>query len=139
MLKDIEQNEVKNIAVAAIFELNPETAVMVWNVYLINYSTEKLEGVIVSSHGWGMINGEEKKTSLLRHFLKEVEPLSYVKIEPIQEDVFGLNSQYWFSAFINGQMIDHKFIFKANQINEENTELISLINQKGIIIYSDNN
>lgn len=139
MLKDIEQNEVKNIAVAAIYELNPETAVMVWNVYLINYSSDKLESVIVSSHGWGTINGEEKKTSLLRHFLKEVEPMTYVKIEPIQEDVFGLNSQYWFSAFKNGNMIDHKFIFKANQINAAETELVSLINQQGIILYSDSN
>ncbi len=136
MLKDIKSTEIKDIAVAVIHELNPETSVMVWNVYLLNYSNQLLEGVIVSSHGWGNINGEEKKTSQLRHFLKEIEPLSYSKIEPITEDVFGLNNQYWFSGFINGQMIDHKFIFEPNCIHENKTELISLINQKGIIIYS---
>ena len=80
MLKDIETEGIKDIAVAAILELNPETSMMVWNVYLINYSKNLLEGVIVSSHGWGTINGEEKKTSQLRHFLKEVEPISYKKI-----------------------------------------------------------
>ncbi len=136
MLKDIEKKEVKNIAVAAIHELNPDTSVMVWNVYLINYSNNLLEGVIVSSHGWGTIEGEEKKTSQLRHFLKELEPISYKKIEPITEDVFGLNNQYWFSGFIEGNMVDYKFIFEANSINENNTELISLINQKGVIVYS---
>lgn len=136
MLKDIEKKEVKNIAVAAIHELNPDTSVMVWNVYLINYSNNLLEGVIVSSHGWGTIEGEEKKTSQLRHFLKELEPISYKKIEPITEDVFGLNNQYWFSGFIEGNMVDYKFIFEANSINENKTELISLINQKGVIVYS---
>ena len=90
MLKDIETESIKDIAVAAVHELNIESNAMVWNVYLINYSTNLLEGVIVSSHGWGSIHGEEKKTSQLRHFLKEVEPISYKKIEPITEDVFGL-------------------------------------------------
>jgi hypothetical protein len=136
MLKDIETEGIKDIAVAAILELNPETSMMVWNVYLINYSKNLLEGVIVSSHGWGTINGEEKKTSQLRHFLKEVEPISYKKIEPITEDVFGLNNQYWFSGFMDGKMVDYKFIFDANSINEKNTELISLINQKGVIVNS---
>jgi hypothetical protein len=79
MLKDIETEGIKDIAVAAILELNPETTMMVWNVYLINYSKNLLEGVIVSSHGWGIIEGEEKKTSQLRHFLKEVESISYKK------------------------------------------------------------
>ncbi|MFY8108123.1 MAG: hypothetical protein ACOVO9_03990, partial [Bacteroidia bacterium] len=82
MLKDIETEGIKDIAVAAVHELNPETSMMVWNVYLINFSKNLLDGVIVSSHGWGTINGEEKKTSQLRHFLKEVEPISYKKIEP---------------------------------------------------------
>ena len=136
MLKDIETEGIKDIAVAAIHELNTETSMMVWNVYLINYSKNLLEGAIVSSHGWGTINGEEKKTSQLRHFLKEVEPISYKKIEPITEDVFGLNNQYWFSAFIDGKMVDYKFIFEANSINENNIELISLINQKGVIVNS---
>ncbi len=137
MLKDIEKKEVNNIAVATIHELNPDTSLMVWNVYLINYSNNLLEGVIVSSHGWGTIEGEEKKTSQLRHFLKEVEPISYKKIEPITEDVFGLNNQYWFSGFIEGNMVDYKFIFEANSINENKTELISLINQNGVIVYSN--
>jgi hypothetical protein len=136
MLKDIETEGIKDIAVAAVLELNPETSMMVWNVYLINYSKNLFEGVIVSSHGWGIIEGEEKKTSQLRHFLKEVEPISYKKIEPITEDVFGLNNQYWFSGFIDGKMVDFKFIFEANSINQNNTELISLINQKGVIVYS---
>lgn len=136
MLKDIETNSCKDIAIAVIHEINPETSAMVWNVYLINYSKHILENVIVSSNGWGMINGEEKQTSKIRHFLHTIEPMSYAKIEPIQEDVFALNNQYWFSAFIDGKMVDHKFIFNAGEINESAVEMVSLIQRKGVVIIS---
>ena len=137
MLKDIEQIELPTIAIAAIQEPN-EQEELVWNVYFINYSAVELSGVLVSSKGWGMIDNEEKETSVLRHFLDKVEAMSYVKVEAIQEDVFVLYNQYWLSAYANNQMIDYKFIFEPNSISAENAELVSLVNQKGIILYAEN-
>jgi hypothetical protein len=137
MLKDIEQIEMPAIAIAAIQELNDQE-VLVWNVYFINYSALELSGVLVSSKGWGMINNEEKETSVLRHFLDKVEAMSYVKVEAIQEEVFVLHNQYWLSAYANNQMIDYKFIFAPNSISSENAELVSLINQKGVVLYAQN-
>jgi len=137
MLKDIEQIELPTIAIAAIQEPN-EQEELVWNVYFINYSAVELSGVLVSSKGWGMIDNEEKETSVLRHFLDKVEAMSYVKVEAIQEDVFVLYNQYWISAYANNQMIDYKFIFVPNSISAENAELVSLVNQKGIILYAEN-
>jgi len=137
MLKDIEQIELPTIAIAAIQEPNDQEE-LVWNVYFINYSAIELSGVLVSSKGWGMIDNEEKETSVLRHFLDKVEAMSYVKVEAIQEDVFVLYNQYWLSAYANNQMIDYKFIFEPNSISSENAELVSLINQKGIILFAEN-
>ena len=137
MLKDIEQIELPTIAIAAIQEPN-EQEELVWNVYFINYSAVELSGVLVSSKGWGMIDNEEKETSVLRHFLDKVEAMSYVKVEAIQEDVFVLYNQYWMSAYANNQMIDYKFIFVPNSISAENAELVSLVNQKGVVLFAEN-
>jgi hypothetical protein len=137
MLKDIEQLEMPNIAIAAIQEPNDQD-VLVWNIYFINYSSFDLSGVLVSSKGWGTINNEEKETSVLRHFLDKVDAMSYVKVEAIQEEVFVLHNQYWVSAYANNQMIDYKFIFEPNCIAEENAELVSLVNQKGVVLYAKN-
>ena len=92
MKKDIAPPLVENIAVAVVKELN-ELNEMEWNVYLLNLKNEKIEGVLVSSHGYGNINGEDVKTSTLRHFLDEVPAKSFVKFEPIMETLFGLNKE----------------------------------------------
>jgi len=137
MLKDIEQIELPTIAIAAIQEPNDQEE-LVWNVYFINYSAVELSGVLVSSKGWGKIDNEENETSVLRHFLYKVEAMSYVKVEAIQEDVFVLYNQYWMSAYANNQMIDYKFIFVPNSISAENAELVSLVNQKGVVLFAEN-
>lgn len=137
MLRDIPNSEMPNIAVAVIQETN-ENRELEWNVYFINYSPLELTGVLVSSKGWGEIDGEQKETSVLRHFLDKVEPLSYVKIEPIQEDVFVLFNQYWVSAYNHSEMIEYKFIFAPNSIDLDKAEQVSLINKKGIVIFAQN-
>ncbi|MFL5764787.1 MAG: hypothetical protein ACJ77K_12660 [Bacteroidia bacterium] len=133
MKKDIQPPEVEDIAVAIIKELN-ELNETEWNVYLLNLKKQKIEGVLVSSHGYGMHNNEEVKTSTLRHFLDEVEPKSFVKFEPIQENLFGLNNEYWVSFFLDNVMYDKKYIFLPESINEENFILVPYINKKGVLI-----
>ncbi len=137
MLKDIQTSEIPSIAIAAIQEFN-ENQIPEWYIYFINYSSIHLKGVLISSKGWGEINGEEKETSVLRHFLDQVDAMSYTKVEAIQPEVFGLYNQYWMSAYANENMIDFKFIFEPNTIDEINFEMVGLINQKGIILYAEN-
>jgi hypothetical protein len=133
MKKDIEPPEVEDIAVAVVREEN-ELNEAEWNVYLLNLKKIKIEGVLVSSHGYGTHKDEEVKTSTLRHFLDEVEPKSFVKFEPIQENLFGLTNEYWVSFYINKVMYDKKYIFLPESICEENFILIPYINKKGVLI-----
>ena len=133
MKKDIIPPPVENIAVAVVREVN-DLNELEWNVYLVNLKKEKIEGVLVSSHGYGTINEEIVKTSTLRHFLDELGPKSFVKFEPIMEKLFGLNNEYWVSFFINKVMYDKKYIFLPETIKEENFILIPYINKKGVMI-----
>ncbi|MCB0478169.1 MAG: hypothetical protein KDC84_08400 [Crocinitomicaceae bacterium] len=135
MKKDINLPEVENVGVAVVHETNEENE-EVYNVYLLNTGDNKLETVLVSSKGYGenAATGEQVKTSVLRHALNDVDPKSFVKIEPIIEDLFGLHNEYWVSYFIGDQMYDKKFIFLAESINDQNLTTIPLMNKKGILI-----
>lgn len=133
MRKDIEFPEVENVALAVVKEQN-ELAQDEWNVYFINLKKETLEGVLVTSNGYGQIDGEEIKTSTLRHFLDKVPGKSVCKIEPIMENLFGLNNEYWISFYLNKKMYDKKYIFLAETIREEYFTTIPIINKKGVMI-----
>jgi hypothetical protein len=133
MLKDIKDEYTEGVCVAVVREPNEEQE-MVWNVYAINFTEHTLEGVLVSSKGYGTINGAEKKTSALRHFLNVIEPLSYAKIEPLQEDLFALNNEYWMSYYVNGKIQERKYVFGSDSIKEEALERIILINRPGLLL-----
>jgi len=133
MKKDISPPEVKDIAVAVVQEEN-DLAEMEWNVYLVNLRDHDIEGVLVSSMGYGMYQDEEVKTSTLRHFMDTVGSKSFAKIEPIMETVFGLNNEFWVSFYVNKVMYDKKYIFLPETIKEENFVLIPYLNKKGVMI-----
>jgi hypothetical protein len=133
MIKDIPNFQVEDIALAVVKEEN-ELAQTVWNVYLLNLKPKPIEGVLVSSKGYGEINGESVKTSTLRHFLDTLQPKTFSKIEPIMEDVFGLNNEYWISFYLDKVMYDKKYIFLAESITDENLIQIPLINKPGVMI-----
>lgn len=133
MIKDIPSLEVTDVAIAVVKEMNEKNE-LVWNTYLLNLKKEKLEGVLVTSTGYGELNEEKRKTSTLRHFLDEVEAQSYVKIEPIVEEVFGLNNEYWLSFYLNKIMYDKKYVFLPESIKEENFITLPLLRKKGVMI-----
>ncbi len=133
MKKDINLPVVENIAVAVVQEEN-ELAQIEWNVYLINLKDKAIEGVLVTSKGYGQLKGEDVKTSVLRHFLDTVPAKSFAKVEPIVEDLFGLNNEYWVSFYLDKVMYDKKYIFLAESICESNLIQIPLINKKGVMI-----
>ena len=133
MKKDIEFPAVTDVAVAIVNEKN-ELNQDEWNVYLLNFKNEPLESVLVSSRGYGEVNNEKRKTSELRHFLNVVNQKSFAKIEPIIEDVFGLNNEYWVSFYQREKMYEKKFIFLPESISEKYLIYIPIINKRGVII-----
>ena len=133
MIKDIPELIVEDVALAIVKEEN-ELAETIWNSYLINLKKDKLDAVLVTSTGYGYVNEERVNTSTLRHFLDTVEPFSFVKIEPIIEDVFGLNNEYWVSFYLDKNLYDKKFIFLPETILEENLINVPVINKRGVMI-----
>jgi hypothetical protein len=131
MLKDINREEVEDIAIAVT---PSEEDSNIWEVYMINLKEEGLDNVIVASKGYGMYNGEEVKTSVLRHYLGAFEPLDIRLIEPIQKEMFGLNNEYWVSFYIGKNIYDKKFIFLPESISEDNFTRVPFINRMGVII-----
>lgn len=133
MKKDIEFPKVTDVGVAVVLEKN-EIDEEVWNVYILNLKEEELEGVLVSARGYGIINNEGRTTSELRHFLDKIPAKSFMKIEPIVEEVFPLNNEYWVSFFLNGTMYDRKYIFLSETIHRENFVKIPLLEKQGVLI-----
>lgn len=133
MLKDIPEFIVEDVAVAVVPEEN-ELHAIEWNVYLLNLKKEDIDGVLVSSKGYGLYKGEEVKTSVLRHYLGYLQAGTYVKIEPIIDSLFGLNNEYWVSFFLNDAMYDKKYVFLPESIKEEHYTRIPLLNKPGVMI-----
>jgi len=134
--KDIEIPLVQDVSVAVVQEWNEEKTAEVFNVYLINQKKTMIENALVTSKGYGenKSTGEKTNTSILRHFIGDVASKSFAKIEPIIEEVFGLNNEYWVSFFDNDKMCDKKFVFLAESITSDNMINVPLINKKGVVI-----
>jgi len=133
MLKDLPQNKVEDVAVGVALEAeNSESKV--WYVYLINLKNQEIENTLITSRGYGLKDGEEVKTSTLRHAFAKVAAQSFVLIEPIDEQTFGLTNEYWLSYYIDGQIFDKKFIFLPESIVESNFIRLPVINKPGVMI-----
>lgn len=133
MKKDLPLNVVENIAIAVVLMSDTPTENN-WNVYLINLKDKEIQNVMVSSKGYGVKDGVEVKTSVLRHFLGDMPAASFKAIEAIDAQVFGLNNEYWLSYYENGVMYDKKYIFLPESITDENLVRIPLVNKAGILI-----
>lgn len=135
MREELLGPKVENIGVAVVQHLNEENE-KVYNVYLLNLGEEIIEGIIITSTGYGAHpeTGEKIRTSTLRHSLEVLLPNEAAKIEPIMEEVFGLANEYWVSFWINDQMYDKKYVFVAESISEENMNIIPVLGDKGVMI-----
>jgi hypothetical protein len=134
MKKDISIPEVENVFLAAVQEWSDDFMEKVWYAYLINDSDFQLDSVMVVSKAFGTIDGEMKKTSLLRHAFMEVLAVSVVKIEMIEKSVLALNNEFMVTYFIGNTLYDKKFIFKANSINEQTTEEVPILFVEGVMV-----
>lgn len=135
MRKELQGPKVENIAVAVVQHTNKEKQ-KTYNVYLLNLGEEILEGIIITSKGYGedQKTGEKIKTTILRHTLEVLLPNEAAKIEPIMEAVFGLANEFWVSFWKNDIMHDKKFVFVPESISERNMKKIPILGQKGVMI-----
>lgn len=133
MKKDINPPKVEDIAVAVVEEEN-NLKQKEWNAYLINMKNTTIEGVLVSSKGYGQLDGEMKKTAMLRHFLDEMKPRTYKKIEGLTQDLFAISNEFWVSFYLDKKMFDKKYIFLAESIKEDNFINVPIIEKRGVLI-----
>lgn len=134
MKKDIQIPEVENVFLAAVQEWNDDFMEKVWYVYLVNDSDFQLDSVMVVSKAFGTINGEMKKTSLLRHAFVEIPPVSVVKIEMVEKSVLALNNEFMVTFFIGNTLYDKKYIFKSHSIHEDFVEEVPILFVDGVIV-----
>jgi hypothetical protein len=130
MKKDIVIPVVDDIVMTVVREVEDNS----WNVYLLNLHTEKITNVIVTSKGYGELDGVSRKTSALRHFYPTIDALDYEKVEPIMEYTFGLSNEFWVSFYIGDMIYDKQYIFLPESITEKNMMMVPILAKKGVVI-----
>jgi len=105
-------------------------------VYLVNDRKDIMEGIIVTSVGFGenLQSGEALKTATLRHSLEVLLPEEYAKIELIVPEVFGLYNEYWVSFWVDEVLYDKKFLFLPDSIKIEDFTVLPKFNKRGIFL-----
>lgn len=135
MREELLGPKVENVAVAVVEEIGEDNE-KIYNVYLANFREDIMEGIIITSKGYGenANTGEKVITSTLRHCIEVMLPNEVARIEPIMPDVFGLSNEYWVSFWVNDVMYDKKFVFLAETIQAKNISYIPQLKSNGIII-----
>jgi hypothetical protein len=135
MREELQSPKVEGVAFAVVQQLNEEDEKMYY-VYLLNLREDIMEGIIVTSQGYGnnVSTGEMTRTSKLRHSLEVLLPNEAAKIEPIMEEVFGLSNEFWISFWVEDVLYDKKFVFVAESISEENMKILPIIGERGVMI-----
>ena len=134
MKKDIQIPKVENVFLAAVQEWSDDFMEKVWYVYLVNDSDFQLDSVMVVSKAFGTLDGEMKKTSLLRHAFPEIPAVSVVKIEMLEKSVLVLNNEFMVTYFIGNTLYDKKFIFRAQTITPDYVEEVPILFVDGVIV-----
>ena len=132
MKKDIILPKVDRVDVVVILE---DELTNEYNVYLWNHSEDIIEGVIITSAGFGEdpLTGEKILTATLRHSLEVLLPNEVAKIEVIMPEVFGLYNEYWLSFWVNDVLYDKQFLFPPESIIPSNFKLINQFGKKGVL------
>jgi len=103
-----------------------------------NEKNTAIQNVLVSSKGYGIKDGKDVKTTILRHFIGDMDAKTSQKIEAIDPQVFGLTNEYWLSYYMDGTIYDKKYVFLPESIVDENLIKIPLVNKPGVMIGGTN-
>ena len=134
MKKDIPNLKVEDLAIAIVPRSDLDIEDALWDTYILNFREASIQNVLINSKGYGEIEGENRKTTILRHFFEEIGPTKAMLIEPIQAQLFDLTNEYWVSFTYEGHMYDKKYVFVRGSITEDNFTTIPFIEQKGVMI-----
>lgn len=135
MKKDIPIRKVEDMVVAVVPRMaHEEDHEEFWDSYLINLKEEPIYAVLVNSRGYGVLDGEQRRTTTLRYFWEKIEPLSAVKIEPVQKSVLRLANEYWISFSFHDYLYDKKYVFVPGSLEEIHFTDIPLLARKGVMI-----
>ena len=133
MKADLPENIVEDVAIAiALVGETPEVGS--WTVYVVNFKNEPITNVLITSKGYGEKDGKQVKTSVLRHFIGDMDAHDFKGVEAIDPEVFGLTNEYWLSYYIGSTIYDKKFIFLPESIVDDNLIKIPLVNRPGVMI-----
>jgi hypothetical protein len=132
MKKDIIRFKVEGVYVA-IARKRAAQGNYQWFVYLINDNNFSLEYVIIASQGYGRLEGENRKTSVLRQMFEKVAPKSFEVIEPIDPKLFSLCNEFWVSYYLGRDIYDKKFIFLPEALTEDYIAPIEFLGLEGIL------
>ncbi|APQ17184.1 hypothetical protein [Maribacter hydrothermalis] len=128
MKKDIEIPIVKNVHIVIIHEWNEEFLDKDWNVYIVNNRTTGIEMTMVVSKGYD----GDRKTSIMRHSIGDIEAKSFKKVEVVQDDVLALNNEFFVTFYDDNKLYEKRFVFEKNTIVEKNLVRIPLMRKEGI-------
>lgn len=134
MKSDIQIPIVENVFLAAIQEWSDDFMEKIWVVYLINDSDFQLDNIMVVSKAFGTIDGEMKKTSMLRHAFLEIPSVSVKKIEFIEKSLLKLNNEFMVTFFMDNKLYDRNYIFKANTLTPDYVEEVPHLWVDGVIV-----
>lgn len=135
MKKDIPEYKVEELAIAILPRTDNGTQDHeMWDVYLLNLKGDAIENVLVNSRGYGEVDGEQMKTTILRHFFNEIGPKQALLVEPIQTKLFDIANEYWVSFTYDGYMYDKKYVFVRGSISEDNFTTIPVLQRRGVMI-----
>lgn len=133
MKADLPENTVEDIAMAVVL-MSETPEVKNWTVYLVNLKDQPITNVLISSKGYGEKDGKQVKTSVLRHFIGDMNANDFKGVEAIDPEVFGLTNEYWLSYYIGATIYDKKFIFLPESIVDSNLIKIPLVDKPGVMI-----
>lgn len=131
MKRDIEFPKVTGVKLAIVKEeVKGNTE---WSLYILNLNLIELNTVLITSKGYGQIDGEQRKTSSLRHVIKQIGPQEFARVEPLDPAVFALTNEFWVSYYILDQIFDKKFIFTPGSFDPALIRVIPELGLEGVL------
>ncbi len=130
MKKDIPNLKVEDFAIAAIPSDDPNF----WDIYILNLHLDELSNVLVVASGYGEIDGEVRKSSLMRYFYEKLPSLEMQRIETLPITLFDLTNEYWVSFTLDGHLYDKRYLFVPGSLNPINFIQIPFIEKDGVML-----
>ena len=70
MLKDIDFKKKLDVGIAVVEEDGA------YNTYIINFRDEEIKTILITSKGYGQIDGRKKETTIFRRMIDTMKPQS---------------------------------------------------------------